>query len=145
MDRNFSDYDLPQTFTTDIDLHDKATGHNKRNKHHHPEVKRTVKYLAVAPSYKAYSAALRGAPDEVVRTIANAAYNVERGDLQLSPAEKKLFAQHRKAIATITSPKVSLARKRKEITSQKGGFPFIPLIIGSALGALGSFLFGKKE
>jgi hypothetical protein len=85
----------------------------------------------------------RAAPDSTIRGICDAAYNVEQGDVHLSPKQKALFRAHRKEIAALTSPSVSLARKRKVIESQKGGFFFIPALISAALGALGSSLIGS--
>ena len=79
----------------------------------------------------------------MIADICNAALNVEQGDVHLSPNQKALFRTHRKDIATLTSPRVGLARKRKLIESQKGGFFFIPALIGAALGAIGSKIVGS--
>ena len=105
-------------------------------------VKRTVKYLSVCSNPRAYSSVLKGAPDEVIKAICNAALNIEQGDVHLSPAQRQLFSAHRKKIARITSRAGDLRSKRNVIQSQKGGFPFIPILIGTALGALGGKLFG---
>ena len=105
-------------------------------------VKRTVKYLSVCTDPRAYSAVLQSAPDKVIKIISDAAYNVERGPMYLTPAQKALFRTHRKSIATLSSRRVGIKSKRKTMASQRGGFPFLPILIGSALGALGSRLFG---
>ena len=105
-------------------------------------VKRTVKYLSVCSNPRAYNSVLKGAPDEVIKAICNAALNIEQGDIRLSPAQRQLFAVHRKKISKITSRVGDLKGKRHIIQSQKGGFPFIPILIGTALGALGGKLFG---
>ena len=105
-------------------------------------VKRTVKYLSVCSNPRAYNSVLRGAPDEVIKAICNAALNIEQGDIRLSPAQRQLFSAHRKKIAKITSRVTDIKSKRNIIQSQKGGFPFIPILIGTALGALGGKLFG---
>lgn len=116
-----------------------------KNRQRAATTKRTVKYLSVCSNPQAYRAVVRAAPDNVIRAIANAAYNVERGDIHLTPAQKTLFAKHRRAIAKLTSRSVSIKDKRKVVESQKGGFPFLPLIIGSALAAFGSRLFGGSQ
>jgi phosphoserine phosphatase len=85
---------------------------------------------------------LKGATDDVIKAICNAALNVEQGDIHLSPVQRGLFATHRKQIAKLTAASGSLQSKRAIIQSQKGGFPFIPILIGTALGALGGKLFG---
>ena len=53
-----------------------------------------------------------------------------------SPKQKALYRTLRKDIATLTSPRISLARKRKVIQNHKSGFFFIPALIGAALGAV---------
>jgi hypothetical protein len=122
-----------------------ATGggrHSKVNCNRHgAAVKRIVKYLAVCTDPRAYRAVLRAAPDSVIRSIADAAYNVEQGDVQLSPSQKAFFRKHQDIVATLSSPHIGIRRKRRTII-QKGGLPFLPIMIGTALGALGSRLFG---
>ena len=105
--------------------------------------KRTVKYLSTCTDPSAYIAVTRAAPVGAIERICNAALNVEQGDVHLTPKQRALFRAHREEIATLTSPRVSLARKRKVIQSQKGGFFFIPALIGAALGAIGSKVIGS--
>ena len=105
--------------------------------------KRTIKYLATCTDPRAYTAVTRAAPDSTIRAISNAALNIERGDIHISPKQRALFRTHRSSIAALTSPEASLARKRKVIQSQKGGFFFIPALIGAALGAVGSKIIGS--
>jgi hypothetical protein len=103
-------------------------------------VKRTVKYLTVCNSPRAVRECVRASPDSVVKCICNAAYNVERGDVVLSPKQRALFSKHRKLIANLTSRTGSIQAKRKVLQSQKGGF-LIPALIGAAVSALGNLLF----
>ena len=143
---NRKSLDSAPHFTTNTEQHQRRRASAPRNKHNTaPFANRTVKYLTVCNSPQAYRAVLRGAPDGVIKAIANAAYDVERGPIYLSPQQKALFRTHRRAIATLTSPKASIKSKRRVIQSQKGGFPFLPIMIGSALGALGSRLFGGQQ
>ena len=92
-------------------------------------IKRTVKYLSVCENPSAYTSVLRGASDDVIRSICNAALNVEQGDVHLTPAQRQLFSKHRKQIAKLTSPSVDIKSKRSVVASQKGGFPFIPILL----------------
>ena len=105
--------------------------------------KHTVKYLATCTDPRAYIAVTRAASDEAIRRICNAAFNVEQGDIVLTPKQKALFRAHRQDIATLTAPRVSLVRKRKVIQSQTGGFFFIPALLGAAIGAIGSKIVGS--
>jgi hypothetical protein len=129
-----------QTFTTNTQHYlgeQPRLNTNKADKH-------TVKYLATCTDPRAYIAVTRAASDEAIRRICNAALNVEQGDnITLTPKQKALFRAHRQEIATLTSPRVRLARKRKVIQSQTGGFFFIPALIGAAIGAIGSKLIGS--
>jgi hypothetical protein len=99
--------------------------------------KRAIKFLAICHNPNVYKPVLRAAPDNVIRVISNAAYNVEQGDIALTPEQKRLFAKYRKQIAKLTSPTVSLANKRKALLSQRGGF-LLPALLGAALGTLGA-------
>jgi hypothetical protein len=106
-------------------------------------IKRTVEYLSVCPDAKAYNAVIRTAPDGVVKSICNAALNVERGDIHLSKAQKALFRKHRQQIAKLTSRKIQLPSKRR-VLEQRGGAFFIPALIGAALSGLAGSLFGNR-
>ena len=108
------------------------------------ERKRIVKYLAVCRDPKAYRAVLQAAPDSVIKTICDAALNVERGErVVLNRPEKKLFSRHRASIAQLASKSVPLVRKRKLLTQRGGFFPILPVLLGAALRSLGPLLIGK--
>ena len=109
----------------------------------HDVVEGTTKYLAVCPDPKLFNAVVRRAPDSVIAAICNAALNLHEGDVQLTEAQKSLFRAHRSVFTELTSPTSSIERKRQVVESQSGGF--LPLLIGSALGALGSWLFGSSN
>ena len=107
-------------------------------------VKRAFKFLADCQDPRVRSTILARAPDKLVKTICNAALNIERGDLVLKKKQKAAFKKHRKHIAKLTSKNLSIAQKRKFFFTQKGGaFPIIPILLSTALSALGSALFNK--
>jgi len=107
--------------------------------------KRTVKFLSVCRDPKVVSSVIRTSPDNVIKTICNAALNVQRGGrVKLENPEKTLFQKHSRQIAKLVSKKVSIAQKRK-LLSQRGGAFWIPALIGAALGGLGSTLFGGNK
>jgi hypothetical protein len=116
--------------------------HSKGNGGRHgTAVKPTVKYLAVCTDPQAYRAVLRAAPDSVIRSIADAPCIVEQRDVQLSPSQKAFFRKRQDIVATLSSPHIGIRRKRRTII-QKSGLSFLPIMIGTALGALGIRLFG---
>lgn len=106
-------------------------------------VKRTVKYISVCNDPTTYRSVVRSSNDSVIKTICNAALNVERGAIHLSEPQKKLFRKHRGKIAKLTSSSVGLPSKRNLIEQRGSGF-FIPALIGAALSSLGGLIFGKK-
>ena len=106
-------------------------------------VEGTMKYLAVCPDPQLFDAVVRRAPDCVIKGICNAARSLQERDVQLTEAQKSLFRAHRPVFTELTSPTNSIERKRQVVESQRGGF--LPLLIGTALGALGSWLFGGSS
>ena len=106
-------------------------------------VKRAFKFLADCTDPRVRSTVLARAPDKLVKTICNAALNVERGDIALKKKEKAALKKHRKGIARLTSKKFTIPQKRKFLTQKGGAFPIIPILLSTALSALGSALFNK--
>ena len=86
---------------------------------------------------------LKNAPDGVIKTISDAALNCYRGDIDLTPKQKKFLKKYKGHISKLISNKVPITTKRRSI-SQKGGFSWIQLLIGTALSALGPALFGNR-
>lgn len=107
-------------------------------------LRRTVEYLGVCNDPSAYRSVIRASTDPVVKTICNAALNVERGSIKLSPSQKTLFRQHRKQIAKLTSRRVGLDTKRRIIEQRGSGF-FIPALISAAISGLAGALFGGNK
>jgi hypothetical protein len=90
------------------------------------------------------NAVLSRAPDSVVKTLSDISLNALKSPaVRLSPERKRLFRKHRSSIAKLAEPSVSIATKRK--TLQHGGFAWLPAIIGTVVGALGSGLFGGNK
>ena len=105
-------------------------------------VKRAYKLLAECKDPRVRSAILQRAPEKLVKTICNAVLNIERGDIALNKRQKQAFKKHRKAISKLTSRRYSLGQKRKILNQKGGAFPIIPILLSTALTALGSALFG---
>ena len=107
--------------------------------------RRTLEYLRVCRNQQALNSVLKAAPDSVVKTICNAALNVQRENgFALTNSQKNLFRKHSSQINSLVSQRASLKTKRK-VLGQRGGAFWIPALIGAAATALGSSLFGKKE
>jgi hypothetical protein len=144
MHRNFTPYYTASTQHQQQPAANIARQRSHRKPAAKSTVENTVKYIGVCCEPSAYRSVVRAAPDSVVKTICNAALNVERGAIKLSPSQKALFRQHRQQIAKLTSRRVGLPSKRR-VLEQRGGAFWIPALIGAALGGLGSTLFGGNK
>ena len=105
--------------------------------------KRTMKYLAVVKDRQLLKHVLQKAPDSVVKSISDVALNALKGPVDLTPAQRKLFARHRKPIATLAQRGVGIKKKR-QLLQQSGGFAWIPALIGGIAGILGGKLFERR-
>lgn len=103
-------------------------------------LKRFVKYLAVSKDPKATTAVLKSAPEAVVKSVCNAALNLLKGDINITPNQKKIFKQHKAVISKLASKGIPIKVKRNLLTQKGSGF-FIPLLLGSVLTTLGSAIF----
>ena len=82
------------------------------------------------------------APEEFVKTNCNAVLNFERGEKALNKRQKQAFKKHRKALTKLTRSSYSLGQIRKFLKQKGGAFRIIPILLSTALTALGSALFG---
>lgn len=122
-----------------VQLNQGAHGKNKKN----AEQKRVVKYLAVCRDPQIQRLILQKSSDGVIKSISNAMLNAQQGDIHWSAAMKRKLRPHRKFISMMSSRGVPIAKKRRLLTSQRGGFlPLLGPIIGTVLGAVGPSLLG---
>ncbi len=106
------------------------------------KTKRTVKFLATCKNPKTCKAVLGDSSDGVIKCICNAALNAYKGEVKLSGAQKRTFARHRQTINKLIDPGLAVQSKRKLLV-QKGGIGFLPLLLTTVLGSLGSSLFSS--
>lgn len=109
-------------------------------------LKRFLKFLTIPGTEVGIQKRLiKTCPDSVIKSICNAAVNILRGEVVLTPKQKKLFAKHRKVIEKICARKVPLNSKRSAIVQKgKGLLAILPLLLSTAIGALGT-AFANKE
>jgi len=112
---------------------------NPRGKVNRP-VKTYIKFLAICRDTNNRKDIVNKAPNEVIKAISNAALNVARGDVHLSPAQRALLNRYKSDFVPLIEKKTSLTKKRRAL-SQKGGLAILPVILSSVLSALGSALF----
>lgn len=108
------------------------------------EVRRFIKFLSVIKKPELAKQVLSSAPEGVTKVIANAALNAAQGPVKLTPVQKRKFKAHSALFSTLLDRKKSVKAKNKYLI-QSGGFSFIPLLLSTVLGSLGSALFNRRE
>jgi len=108
-------------------------------------LKNTVKFLSFCQDRQIHKDILSRAPQNVIKGICNAAINCQRGEVKLSPEQKRILHHHRNIIQNLVNKGVPLERKRRVLVQHGGTIAaaIIPVILSTVLGALGSKLFQK--
>ena len=106
----------------------------KRKSHKQKLVKRTVKFLSVAPDSKVAKAVIQKAPDAIIRAISNAALNARQGAVSVPPHLKTLFRHHNHYFDFLIDRKRPIALKRRLILQTGGALPIIVPLLATVLG-----------
>lgn len=123
-------------------------GKTSKNKTQFKDVRHTLDYLSLQRKPNTVRAAIKEAPDAVIRAIGNAALNAREGEVHIPPHLKHLFREHRGHVDYLCNRDRPLEKKRQLI--QRGGaLPIIVPLIATVLGSIGgefiSRLFNKNE
>ena len=102
-------------------------------------IKSYVQLLADNPDPKLTQTLLKAAPDDVVKTICNAAYNVTNGSVPLTRGRKAFFRKYKAPITSLIQPDRGIKQKRRVLIQKGGGF-FVPLLLTTVLPLLTSLL-----
>ena len=105
-------------------------------------LQRYIELLEVCNNPSVTKAIVKSAPDSVIKTICNAALNCYRGEIKLTPRQKKILKKFRRQIDKLCSKNIGLKTKRR-ILVQKGGAIWIPLLVGALLHNFGNALLDK--
>lgn len=103
-------------------------------------LKRTIKFLSVCKNPKIIAHIISKSPDNVIKSICDAALNAAQGEVTLKNKQKRLLSAHRDLIQKLVQKGDSVKRKKK-LLSQTGGSLIIPAILSAVLTALGTRLF----
>jgi len=106
--------------------------------------KRVKKHLEVLKLLKNAKPKLRqsivaSAENDLVQCICECCHNILKGNIKLSPKEKKQLSRHKKPLRDLTSKRLSVERKRKLLV-QKGGF--LPALLAPIIGIASSLIGG---
>ena len=109
---------------------------SKRNR----VLKRYIKLLETNPDPVLNLSSLRAAPDNLIKTICNAAYNLTSNEsVKLSPKQKKYFRKYKSPISKLIERGPSIRQKRSVLV-QPGGGLFIPALLSAVLPIVGSLI-----
>ena len=100
-------------------------------------IKRTIKFLSVAPDSKIVKSVLKKAPDAVIHAISNAALNARQGAVAVPPNIKHLFRQHNNHFDYQIDKQKPIASKRRLILQTGGALPIIIILLATVLGSIG--------
>ena len=82
-------------------------------------------------------AVLEGANKDLINAICECALNCLKGNVQLTPLQKKKLTRHKQTLRSLANKKYPLAKKKKVLV-QNGGF--LGFLLKPILGSLASLL-----
>jgi len=91
---------------------------------------------------KLRKAILANCKSELVKTLSECSLNVLRGNVKLTPCQKRKLRKYRVHIRKLADKRVSLTSKKKAIV-QRGGF-LLPLL-GAVLPTIVSIIFRQRS
>ena len=80
---------------------------------------------------------LENADTDLIRCLCECCLNILKGNIELTPAEKRKLLRHKTPIRYLCSRNIPISQKR-EILIQKGGF--LPALLGPIIGIVSSLL-----
>ena len=103
-------------------------------------LKSTIKFLSRCKDPRIISEIISKSPDNVIKTICNAALNAAQGEVPLTRKQKRVLSANRPLISKLIQ-KGESAKSKKKLLTQTGGSIIVPAILSAVLAALGSRLF----
>ena len=85
---------------------------------------------------------LKEAPKELINCVAECSHNVLKGNVPLSPAQKRKLRPKRQQLRLLADKKVSIQKKKKVLNQQGGFLPLLALapslapVVGNVLSEL---------
>ena len=102
-----------------------------------------VRLLALSKKPSFTRALVKEAPDDVIKTISDAALNAIHGrGINISKRNRSQFAKQRRTFKLLTTRTVALAKKRRALVG-RGFLALLPLLLSTVLGAVGPAIFRK--
>ena len=107
---------------------------------------RTIKYLALCREARIIRTILRNSPDNLIKSICNAAANAAQGSVVFTNYQKITLAKHRNLITKLIQKGDSVKEKRRILLRQTETTlkTLIPALLNSVLTSLGTSLFASN-
>ena len=100
-------------------------------------VKRTIKFLFVAPDLDVVKAVIKKAQNVVIGAISNGALNCRQGAVHIPPHLIPLFRRHNNHFDYLVDRRKSIPFKRHLILQKGGALPIIVPLLATVLGSIG--------
>lgn len=87
---------------------------------------------------------IKGADRELIQCICECAYNVLKGNVSITPAQRAKLCKYKNGVRELVKKSTSVKRKRQLI--QRGGFlsALLGPLIGTVIPAIAGLFAGKK-
>ena len=100
-------------------------------------VKRTIKFLFVAPDLEVVRAVMKKSPNAVIGAISNGALNCRPGAVHIAPQLIPFVRHHNHYFDYLVDCRKSIPSKRHLIFQEGGAFPIIIPLLATVLGSIG--------
>ena len=100
-------------------------------------VKRTIKYLFVAPDLEVIRAVIEKVPNAFIGAISNGALNCRQGAVHILPQLLPFFRHHNHHFDYLVDHRKLIPSKRHLILKMGGALPIIAPLLATVLGSIG--------
>ena len=100
-------------------------------------VKRTIKFISVAPDLEVVRTVIKKPPNAVIGAISTWALNCHQGAVHIPPHLIPIFRRHIKHFDYLVDRKASIPSKRYLILQKGGALPITAPLSATVLGSIG--------
>ena len=106
-------------------------------------VKRTIKFLSVAPDLEVVRAVIKKTPNEVIGAISKGALICRQGAVHIPPQLLTLFRHNSQHFDYLFDRRKSIPTKRHLILQKGGALPIIAPLLATIHGSIGEEFFSR--
>lgn len=101
-----------------------------------------VEHLKLLCKTKSKTALLRKCPNSLIKSVCECALNLLKGNVPITPSQKKRLAPHKRTLRRLGDQKVPLFKKRRLLVQKGDGF--LSVLIPAAVSVLTSLIHGAR-